>query len=80
MFFKEDTKGTVGTAGNHTYLYLLNYKFLWKFTGILFCLESNFYHKKRKKIIKISNIKLFTLGWLFDEYINWIYEKSPHSI
>ena len=32
---------------NWPHLYLLNYQFLWKFTGILFCSESVFNHKKK---------------------------------
>ena len=31
------------------YLYLLNYWFLWKFTGTLFCLKSVFIRKKNKE-------------------------------
>ena len=34
---------------NWPHMYLLNYQFLWKFTGILFVGNKNFDHKKENK-------------------------------
>ena len=39
----------------------INYQFLRKFIGTLFCLESFFFNKKMNKIIKISNSKRFKI-------------------
>ena len=59
---------------NHTYLHLLNYKFLWKFTWILFCSKSIFYHKK----IMYDQITIAFLHFLFIVFMikNWFRTKK----